>query len=176
MSQRVETYAKSLVDIARVEDHLRIVESELLSFAQAVKDNDNLRQTLSDANVEIEQRIGVVSEILQGKVLATTKAIIALIVISEHANELDDIVKEFVSQSAKLRDKESAEIRSAVPLDDATIQKLTEALSKATGKELDLHVVIDESVIGGIVATVGDNVIDGSLRSRLSKLKETIDG
>ncbi len=176
MSQKVETYAKSLVDIANVEDHLPIVESELLAFAQAIKDNDNLRQTLSDSNIDVEQRVGVVGQILQGKVLATTKAIIALIVIAEHANDFDDIVKEFITQSSKMRDKVSAEIRSAVALDDSTVEKLTQALSKATGKDLDLHVVVDETVIGGIVATVGDQVIDGSLRTRLSKLKETIDG
>lgn len=176
MSQRVRTYAKSLVDIALVEDHLSIVEAELLTFSNAVTDNDDLRQTLNDSNIEVEQRIAVVDQILQGKALSTTKAIIALIVVAEHANELAEIAKAFGEESAKLREKEFAEIRSAVALDDETIARLTQALNQATGKELDVHVVVDESVIGGIVATVGDNVIDGSIKTRLTQLKETIDG
>jgi F-type H+-transporting ATPase subunit delta len=61
-----------------------------------------------------------------------------------------------------------------VPLNDAQVQKLTEALNKATGKRVEVKVVIDEKVLGGIVATIGDTVIDGTVRHRLAQLKEHI--
>lgn len=176
MSERVQTYAKSLVEIARVENRLSDVEDELFRFARSVVENDNLRLTLTDINIPVEQRIAVIDQILDGKALATTKAIIALIVVSEHSGDLSEIVDAFIAYAAHTRNKETAEIRTAVELDDVTVAKLSEALSKATGKSLDLHVVYDESVLGGIVATVGDEVIDGSIRTRLNKLKETIDG
>lgn len=175
-SERVHVYAKSLVGIARIENRLADVEDELFRFARTVQENDNLRLALTDINVPVEQRLGVVDQILEGKALSTTKAIIALIVVSEHSGDMSEIVDAFVQEAAHTRSKESAEIRTAVELDEATIAKLEEALSKATGKSLDLHVVVDESVLGGIIATVGDNVIDGSIRNRLNQLKESIDG
>jgi len=176
MSERVRIYAKSLVDIARVEGRLADVEDELFSFARAMQNNDELRLTLTDPNIPVEQRLAVVDQILEGKALSTTKAIIALIVVAEHAGDLSEIVDSFVQQSAHIRDKETAEIRTAVALDEKTLEKLVEALSKATGKSLDVKVIVDENVIGGISAKVGDQVIDGTVRSRLNKLKETIDG
>jgi len=176
MSERVRIYAKSLVNIARVEGRLADVEDELFIFARAMQNNDELRLILTDPNVPAEQRVGVIDQILEGKALSTTKAIVALIVMAEHAGDLSEIVDSFIQQSAHIRDKETAEIRTAVELDEATLANLVEALSKATGKTLDVKVILDENVIGGISAKVGDQVIDGTVRSRLNKLKETIDG
>ena len=51
---------------------------------------------------------------------------------------------------------------------------MAEALSRATGKRIEVKVVVDEKVMGGIVATIGDTVIDGTVRHRLEQLKETI--
>ena len=67
-----------------------------------------------------------------------------------------------------------AEVRSAVALDDAQKRRIGEALSRKTGKQVEVKVIIDESVLGGIVATVGDTVIDGTVRHRLDQLKEQI--
>ena len=176
MSERTQVYAQSLVDIARVENRLADVEDELFTFAQAVQGNDDLRMVLTDPTIAAEERVGVTDQLLEGKALSTTKAIIALIVMAEHAGDLSEIVDAFIARSAHIREKETAEIRTAVELDDETLDKLVKALSKATGKSLDVKVILDENVIGGIVAKIGDEVIDGTLRSRLSKLKETIDG
>ena len=69
---------------------------------------------------------------------------------------------------------EVAEVRSAVPLDDAQVQRLATALGRATKKNIEVRVVVDPSLMGGIVATIGDTVIDGSVRHRLEQLKGTI--
>ena len=59
-------------------------------------------------------------------------------------------------------------------LDDAQRGRIAEALSRATGKQVEVKVIVDESVLGGIVATIGDTVIDGTVRHRLDQLKEQI--
>ena len=61
--------------------------------------------------------------------------------------------------------------RSAIPLDDAQIDRLAAALGQATGKDVEVKVVVDPTVMGGIVARVGDTVIDGTVRHRLEQLK-----
>jgi F-type H+-transporting ATPase subunit delta len=65
-------------------------------------------------------------------------------------------------------------VRSATPIDAQTQERLTQALSRATGKNVEVKVAIDPTVMGGIVATIGDTVIDGTVRHRLEQLKETI--
>ena len=66
-----------------------------------------------------------------------------------------------------------AEVRSAVDLDDDQKRRLAASLKQATGKDVDIVVVIDPSVMGGVVTQIGDTVIDGSIRARLSKLRES---
>ena len=63
---------------------------------------------------------------------------------------------------------------TAFELDDATVQRLAEALSRATGKQVEVKTVVDPSLVGGVVARVGDTVIDGSLRHRLEGLRQAL--
>ena len=70
--------------------------------------------------------------------------------------------------------REVAEVRTAVALSEDQTKRLTEALTKATGSQINLTVIIDPSVVGGIVATVGDKVIDGSIRNSLDQLKSRL--
>ncbi len=65
-------------------------------------------------------------------------------------------------------------MRSAIPLTEDQEARLAEALNKATGKKVHLHVVVDPSVMGGLVASVGDTVIDGTVRERLNQLKSLL--
>jgi F-type H+-transporting ATPase subunit delta len=57
---------------------------------------------------------------------------------------------------------------------DAQVERLAHVLSRATGKQIEVKVVVDPAVMGGLVATVGDTVIDGTVRHRLEQLKETL--
>jgi F-type H+-transporting ATPase subunit delta len=65
-----------------------------------------------------------------------------------------------------------AEVRSAIELDDATQERLTARLSEVTGRAVKLNVIVDPSVVGGLVAQVEDTLFDGSVRSRLLELRE----
>ncbi len=67
-----------------------------------------------------------------------------------------------------------AEVRTAYPIDDARRQQLAEALGRATGKHVSVKVIVDPSVMGGMVARIGDTVLDGSIRNRLDQLRETL--
>jgi len=70
--------------------------------------------------------------------------------------------------------KEVAEVRSAIALTEDQKSRLAEALGKATGKQVEVKVIIDPSIQGGLVAQVGDTVIDGSVRRRLEQLKNAL--
>jgi F-type H+-transporting ATPase subunit delta len=171
---RVEAYAHALLEVARAEGHLADVEDELFRFARTFDASDDLRMALGDPLLPVERRIAVVEDILGQKALRTSVALASFIVGAGRAGELPEIVDRFVELSAAERRRAVAEVRSAIPLTAEQIERLRVALNQATDKDVEVKVVIDESVLGGIVATVGDIVIDGSIRHRLEQLKSQI--
>src|SRR5262245_40260488 len=173
-ADRVDVYANSLLEIARAEGHVGEVEDELFRFARVVDANDELRMALSDRTLPVERRTAIVEELLEGRAMPVTVAMIAFIVAAGRGHDLTGIVTRFVELAAATRQHEVAEVRSAVALDDAHVQRLAQALSQATGKQIEVKVIVDEKVLGGLVATIGDTVIDGTVRHRIAQLKETI--
>jgi F-type H+-transporting ATPase subunit delta len=173
-TDRVDVYAQSLLEIASTEGHLSEVEDELFRFARVVDANDELRMALSDRTLPAERRAAIVEELLGSQALTITVAIISFVVSAGRGGDLSAIVNRFVELAASTRQHEVAEVRSAVALDDAQQRRLAEALSEATGKQIEVKVVVDEKVMGGLVATIGDTVIDGTVRHRIAQLKETM--
>lgn len=174
VGDRVEAYAGALLEVATAEGLLGEVEDDLFRFARAFEGSDTLRMALTDPALPPERRMAVVEELMGGKSLAVSAAMASFVAGIGRAHELPAIVDRFVEKAARERKREVAEVRSAIPLDDAQQQRLAQALSTATGKQIELKVVVDPAVLGGLVATVGDTVIDGTVRHRLDQLKERI--
>jgi F-type H+-transporting ATPase subunit delta len=171
---RIDAYADALLEVAKAEGVLGVVEDDLFRFARAFEGSDELRMALTDPALPPERRMAVVEELMGGKALEASAAMVAFVVGIGRAHDLPAIVDHFVEKAAKARQHEVAEVRSAVPLDDKQQERLAKALSKATGKDVEVKVVVDPKVLGGLVATVGDTVIDGTVRHRLDQLKERI--
>ena len=174
MADRVDVYARALLDIVSSEGHLDDIEDELFRFARIVEGNDDLRMTLANPGLPLDARAAIVDELLENRALPITKAIATFVVGAGRGHDLPAIVNRFVELAAQTREHAVAEVRSAVPLDDAQRRRIGDALSRATGKQVEVKVVVDESVLGGLVATIGDTVIDGTVRHRLDQLKEQI--
>ena len=168
---RTLAYAKALFSVAGTEGNLAEVEDELFRFARTLDASDELRTTLTDAALPVSRRQQIVEDLLGGKANPVTVALSSMVIGTGRSRDLVAIIDELVRLSAAEANKELAEVRSAVPLTDDQKTRLAEALGKATGKSVELKVVIDPSVLGGLVAQVGDTVIDGSVRTRLEQLK-----
>ena len=70
---------------------------------------------------------------------------------------------------AATRERAVAEVRTAIALDEARATKLADALSKAAGRPIEIRVIVDPDVLGGVLARVGDEIFDGSVRTRLAR-------
>jgi F-type H+-transporting ATPase subunit delta len=171
---RTLAYAEALFGVARAEGTLAEVEDELFRFSQTLQGNDELRRALTDPAIPAARRQQVVEDLLGGRASSTTVALVSMVVGTGRARSLPTIISKLVEMSAAEANKEVAEVRSAVPLTDDQRTRLAKALGKATGKDVEVKVVVDPSVLGGIVAQVGDTVIDGSVRRRLDQLKSAL--
>jgi F-type H+-transporting ATPase subunit delta len=172
--QRIEGYARGFFEIARGEGQLERVENELLTIARTFETARELRSSLTDPQLPLDRKQGVIDQLLGGRAAALTVGLIQLLVSQNRVTDLPDIAIAVASVAAASREKELAEVRSAVPLDDATIERLTAALARATGKQVEVKVILDPAVIGGIVARVGDTVIDGSIAKRIDSVRQAV--
>lgn len=172
MSDRIDGYAQALVSVARAEGNLESTRAQLADVARAVDGSDELRASLSNNLLPAAVRAQIVDDILANKASDTTRALVGMIVSAGRGGELSAIVDSFVRQVAADDGRRVATVRSAAPLTAEQQQRLAKALSAQAGGAVELDVIVDPSLVGGVVTALGDTVIDGSLRTRLGRLHE----
>jgi len=172
MSDRTDAYAAALLEIAKAEGSLATVEDELFRVARTIEGNEDLRSVLTAQAVPVDRRQGIVEDLLSGRASPITTALVSFVVGAGRGRDLPAIIDKLVEDAADERKQAVAEVHSVIPLSDDQRTRLGDALSRATGKQVSVKVVIDPSILGGIVARIGDTVIDGSVRHRLDELKE----
>jgi F-type H+-transporting ATPase subunit delta len=173
-SAAIDGYGAAIFEVARAEGQLDRLERELFTVARTFATSNELREALTNPQLPVERKQGIVDDLIGGRASPLTVALVSFVVEVGHASDLPTIIDSFIARAAASRAKAVAEIRSAVPLEPEVLERLSAALSRATGKELELKVIVDPTVIGGIVARVGDVVIDGSVARRLASLREVM--
>ena len=171
---RAENYAEALIAIGNAEGEGAAIESDLHAFANAVAGSPELQNTLSDSSVPAANRQQVVEDLLAGKASKASAAAISMIVGAGRASDLPEIARALSSRMAGNRGSAYAEVRSAVELTPDQLERLEAALSKKAGRPVSARVTIDPSVVGGLVTQIDDTVIDGSVRRRLSQMRESL--
>ena len=170
-AEKVSSYAEALVAVVQAEGDLAATEDELFAVAQALAGSDELREVLADRRIPAARRQQIVEDLLGGQAAETTVALVSMVVGAGRGSDLVRIIEAAVERSAGLRNKAVAEVRSAIALSDDQQQRLAEALRQATGKDVTVKVIVDPTVRGGLVTRIGDEVIDGSVRTRINQLR-----
>ena len=172
MSDRADGWAAGIFEVAKAEDALDDVAGELFELSHVLTRSDELRKTLSDASLPAEKRQAIVEDLLGDRASPLTAAIVSFVVAAGRARELGSVAERLVERAASERQHVVAEVRSAVPLSGDQRERLAEALSANLDKQVEVRVIVDPSVLGGLSARVGDIVIDGTVRRRLDQLRE----
>ena len=168
----VNAYAKALADIAEAEGVLARVDAEFTAVAAAYESNDQLRSTIGDQAIPVDRRQGIVEQLLAGKgAHPLTAQLLGMVIGAGRGRDLSAIASAIGNRNASSQGRAVAEVRSAVALSEDQQRRLGEQLAKAVGTEVNVKVIVDPSVVGGLVATVGDKVIDGSVRTKLDRVK-----
>lgn len=169
---RTTAFAEGLVALAAAEQALEVVTEELQTLGDAVATDDNLRSTLSDSKLPAARRAQVVEDLLTEKASPVTVALASMAVAMGRGGELPELTKEMGRIVASGQGAVVAEARSAVALTDEQVTRLAEALSAKLERTVTVRNVVDPSVVGGVVTQIGDEVIDGTVRTRLNQLRE----
>jgi F-type H+-transporting ATPase subunit delta len=151
------------------------VEAELFEFGRTVTEHPDLRSALSDPARSVEDKRALVRTLLEGKADAATVLLVEQAAGGRHLT-LTNAIDSFVEQAARTRDRLVALVRVARPLDGDEEKRLAAALSAQYDRTVHLNTVVDPSVLGGIHVSVGDEVIDGTVSSRLDEAARRLAG
>jgi F-type H+-transporting ATPase subunit delta len=174
-------------DLADALEHLGVVAvvasageadrlaDELFAVEQLVKHNPELRDALSDPSRSAADKRGLVRGLLEGRTLPATTTLVEQALAGSHRT-VGVALQAYQQVAAQVHGQGVATVRVARPLADADRQRLTDALARQHGREVHLNVVVDPAVIGGIRVEIGDDVIDGTVLSRLDEAKRKLAG
>ncbi|HEY2956602.1 MAG TPA: F0F1 ATP synthase subunit delta [Actinomycetota bacterium] len=159
---------------AEADGELERLEDELYELGTLVDGERRLRSVLTDPALPVERKQALVADLLRGHASERTAALADLWVVLRDGRDLGDAARELAEEAARRRRRLVAEVRTAVELDRQRRGRLAEVLTRITGQPVDLQCTVDTSILGSVVVRIGDEVYDGSVRSRLAKVRERL--
>jgi len=177
MADAIEQLAiEAMVLAADADNGLDELEDGLFRFGRVVAGQPDLRAALADPSLPADRKRDVLDALLDGKVTAVTLRLIRQMVMYPRGRSLTAALDLCAGITARRREQLIAVVRSAVELSASERRRLAEALAASYGHQVHLNVVIDPSVMGGISVQIGDELIDGTVASRLAAVRRKLAG
>jgi len=159
---------------AEGEGQLDDLEDELFRFGRIVSAEPGLRSVLADPAPPADGKRELLDTLLAGKVTPAALRLITQAVIYPRGRSLEASLDEYGRLAAAWRERLIAVVRVATGLTEDQLGRLAGALSHAYGHDVHLNVVVDPAVMGGMSVEIGDELIDGSVASRLAGLRQRL--
>ncbi len=165
-------YSQALLELAGETSRAERVGDELADFSAMLEREPLVREVLVNPGFTKDERKSLLSALLERSgYIAVTRDFLLLLVDKSRIAAYAPIAREYSLGLDAMVGRVRAEVRSAVPLDGDTLTRLKGHLASVTGKEVVLNVLVDPSLIGGMVTQVGSMVFDGSVRTQLENLR-----
>ncbi len=174
-------YAKALFDLASAERKLP-EWSAALAAAAAVLSDASAKRALGNPALDDAARatlVGSIAGAINGGELLTSGAgrnFLQLLAENDRLTALPEIAAQFDALKAEAENKVKVTVTAATQVDGAIVAEIKKALQQKLGRTVELTLAVDASLIGGAIIQADDMVIDGSVRTRLQRLAETIVG
>ncbi len=177
MSQRTSAnrYARALLEVAAQESDVDQVARDLSCVVGTIAGHEGLRRVLMGASVPVASRVGVVRAVTER--LGMTGPVAKLVVVLAERGRLEllgGIASAYGERLLAHKNIVPARVVTAAPLPTEKITAFEASLARVTGKQVQLRVDVDPSLIGGAVARIGSTVYDGSIRTQLQNLKQQL--
>jgi F-type H+-transporting ATPase subunit delta len=174
-------YAQALFDIASEEKTLPKyksmvdrIEEELKAVKDILDQNVELQRLLYHPQITAAAKKELLDQLFKGKISEVTGNFLALLVDRRRETYFNDIVEEFVALANAQRGIMEAKVTTAVELNDTEKGELSSIMARLTGKKVQTSYAVDPSIIGGVIVRMGDKIIDGSIKTRLSTMKDRL--
>ena len=170
-------YASALFDLAKDENQIPQVEADLGKFQSLLDMSEDLRRMVRSPVISSDEQGKAMTAVLAKAGIGGLAAnFLKLIAGNRRLFAAPEMIKGYIALAAKGRGEVTAEVTSAVALNDSQLKTLQEALKASVGKSVTMNTRIDPSLLGGLVVKVGSRMVDSSLRTKLQNLKTTLSG
>lgn len=165
-------YATALFELARDEDQLDQVLSELNGFKALLNEHDDLDLALKSPAYSLGEKHGVLMQVLKKADMGVlTSNFLALVAKNNRLSVAPDMVSAFNALMAKHKGEVSAQVTSASELSQAHKDALAKTLKSTIGQDVKIDTMVDPDLLGGLIVKVGSKMIDNSLRTKLNNLR-----
>jgi F-type H+-transporting ATPase subunit delta len=173
-TERLDGYAAAVLASVRGERRLGDVEDELFRFMRTVEGNDDLRTALTTAELPATVRTTIVRDLLGRRASEGSTRLAAYAAKIGRPRDYPALLAALVELVAKETNRRVADVRSANELTGRQRERLSAALASFTGYPVDVRITPDPQLLGGFIATIGDTVIDASLRHRVEQARAAL--
>ena len=165
---------EAIVASAEAAGTLDALEDDLFRFERVVAADSDLRDALSARGGDERVKSALVEALLAGRSSAETVRLIRQAASHARGRRFGRVLEDYLAIAARRRQQRTATVTAAVPLDDAQRQRLAEVLSRIYNGPVQINVVLDPAVVGGIRVQVGDEVVDGTILRRLQDAERSL--
>lgn len=166
-------YAKALVEVAAASDDLEAVRQELTDFAELLRVQREFRVFVENPSVRGRDKAAVLERVVGALGLRSlTSTFLRILLEGGRLGALEGILRAYVALMDERLGRVRAMVTAATPLPAEQQERLRRRLAEVTGKQVYLEVHDDPSILGGLITQIGSLVYDGSVRTRLLRLRE----
>jgi F-type H+-transporting ATPase subunit delta len=176
----VDAFEEIAVDaalaVAEAAGQLDEVEDELFRFERILDAESELRAALTDSSLPDDRKRDLLHRLLDGKVNDVTFGLLERAVLTPRGRTIERVITDLSALAAKRRERLIARVTTAVELSEQEYSDLAAALHANFGSDIQLQVVVDPSLIGGLTVRIGDELIDGSVARQLAEARRRLTG
>jgi F-type H+-transporting ATPase subunit delta len=165
------TYARSLLELAQGRQLAEPIGQELASIAEILLENPNFLAFLRDPAIGTEERIRVVDKVLKPQVNPLLANFLGVLGHHNRLGILDQIAQAYSDLLDEMLGKVEVDVTVSQKLSPAELDQVRQKVSTALKKDAVVHQYVDDSIIGGMILRVGDQLIDASVRTQLETMK-----
>lgn len=167
-------YARALYELARERGQVDEVGRELELVVRTLDAHRDLRALWEHAEVSARVKLALIEQTFAGKVSGLVRNFVAVLAQKRREVYLGAIAREYTALADEALNRVEVEVRSAAPLSPDTLVDLQHRLGARLGKQIKFVTTVDQDLMGGLVIRVGDVLMDGSVRTRLKRMKERL--
>jgi len=170
-------YASALFDLASDSGKVADVETDLVTFQSLLDQSPDLVRLVRSPVIATDDQNKAIAAILDKvRISGLAANFLKLVTSNRRLFSIQDIIKAYRALAARSRGEVTAEVTSAVPLNNEQTAALKETLKASVGKDVTLQARVDPGLLGGLVVKVGSRMIDSSLKTKLQNLKVVLTG
>ena len=167
-----QRYAQAIFELAEQNEQLEPWDQELRLAADVLGDEE-FGLFLRHAEVPLERKIAAIDEVLS-EAHPMVRNLVALLVSRGGVDAMRDVQEAYTQLLDERLERQRVEVTAAVELEQAELDRITDLVGRMVGKEVVVTASVDESILGGLIIQIGDQLLDGSASSALERLRQTV--